>query len=144
MRLVEAAYDDEFFPGVMRTYCTVWLLEKVKWRRRKTARVWGNQGEDPLRPQWGDEFDFFDVREDAKVVIDVWNTNQLVSRSNQLQQGDGERDQFIGKVTLRLEQLMLKPADAWHELVPGRIHLQLNWTELTATGDVASAPVALT
>ena len=48
------------------------------------------------------------------------------------------------QVTLRLADLLTKPAAAWHELMFGQLHVQLSWTELAATGDAAAAPVPLT
>ena len=38
------------------------------------------------------------------------------------------------QVTLRLADLLTKPAPAWHELMYGQLHVQLGWTDLAATG----------
>ena len=38
------------------------------------------------------------------------------------------------QVTLRLAELLTKPAPAWHELMYGQLHVQLGWTDLAATG----------
>ena len=131
VRVVEAVYDAEFVSGQLDTYCALWLLESVKWRRRKSAKWGSKRGDDPMRPQWDQEFEFDEVRDDAKIVVDVWNAD------------DSGKEDFLGKVTLRLADLLLKPAPAWFELVPGRICLQLGWTALTATGDPAADPVPL-
>jgi hypothetical protein len=48
------------------------------------------------------------------------------------------------QVTLRLADLLTKPAAAWHELMFGQLHVQLSWTELAATGAADAAPVPLT
>ena len=48
------------------------------------------------------------------------------------------------QVTLRLADLLTKPAPAWHELMFGQLHVQLSWTELAATGHADAAPVPLT
>lgn len=91
VRFVEAEYDDDFVTGAsMDTYCMVWLLEKTRWKRRK-SRTWGRAQGDPMHPEWGQEFEFYDVRDDAKAVIDVWN-----------KQVGGEADQFLGKALRRL------------------------------------------
>lgn len=85
VRFVEAEYDADYVTGAMDTYCVVWLLEKTRWKRRK-SRTWGRAQGDPMHPEWGQEFEFYDVRDDSKVVIDVWN-----------KQVGGEADQFLGK-----------------------------------------------
>ena len=85
VRFVEAEYDADYVTGAMDTYCMVWLLEKTRWKRRK-SRVWGRAQGDPMHPEWEQEFEFYDVRDDAKAVIDVWN-----------KQVGGEADQFLGK-----------------------------------------------
>ena len=90
MRFVEAEYDADYVTGAMDTYCMVWLLEKTRWKRRK-SRTWGRAQGDPMHPEWGQEFEFYDVRDDAKAVIDVWN-----------KQVGGEADQFLGKALRRL------------------------------------------
>ena len=53
--------------------------------------AWGHAQGDPMHPEWGQEFEFYDVRDDAKAVIDVWN-----------KQVGGEADQFLGKALRRL------------------------------------------
>ena len=90
VRFVEAEYDADYVTGAMDTYCMVWLLEKTRWKRRK-SRTWGRAQGDPMHPEWGQEFEFYDVRDDAKAVIDVWN-----------KQVGGEADQFLGKALRRL------------------------------------------
>ena len=64
VRFVEAEYDADYVTGAMDTYCIVWLLEKTRWKRRK-SRTWGRAQGDPMHPEWGQEFEFYDVRDDA-------------------------------------------------------------------------------
>ena len=105
VEFVEAEYDANYVDAARpQTYCIVWVLEKIKWRRRKSQPAAG------LRPAWGAAFDFDEVRDDSKVVVDVWCKGELA----------GAHDEFFGKVTLRIDELLRKPAGAWHELVPGR------------------------
>ena len=65
----EAAYLEAEHP---HTFCALWLLEKVKWRRRKSQARGRGKGEEPLRPVWDEAWVFEDVRSDSKVAIDVW------------------------------------------------------------------------
>eukprot|EP00966_Prymnesium_polylepis_P106024 2455279-Prymnesium_polylepis.1 len=77
VRFIEAEYDKEYVDQPPHTYCVVWLLEKVRWRRRKTKARGRNAGENPMHPVWGgDAFVFEDVRDDSKLALDVWNVRQ--------------------------------------------------------------------
>ena len=59
VEFVEAEYDANYVDAARRqTYCIVWVLEKIKWRRRKSQPAAG------LRPAWGAAFDFDEVRDD--------------------------------------------------------------------------------
>jgi hypothetical protein len=58
------------------------------------------------------------VRGDCKLVIDVWNKGCPT----------GSHHEFFGKVTLKLSELLAKPTSAWHELLPGRVHIEVRWT----------------
>ena len=119
VEFVEAEYDANYVDAARpQTYCIVWVLEKIKWRRRKSQPAAG------LRPAWGAAFDFDEVRDDSKVVVDVWCKGELA----------GAHDEFFGKVTLRINELLRKPAGAWHELVPGRIQLRMGWTRREIAG----------
>ena len=128
VEFVEAEYDANYVDAARpQTYCIVWVLEKIKWRRRKSQPAAG------LRPAWGAAFDFDEVRDDSKVVVDVWCKGELA----------GAHDEFFGKVTLRIDELLRKPAGAWHELVPGRIQLRMGWTPTAPDGGATGATVPL-
>ena len=48
VEFVEAEYDANYVDAARpQTYCIVWVLEKIKWRRRKSQPAAG------LRPAWG-------------------------------------------------------------------------------------------
>ena len=127
---VGAEYEEAYLEGPPSgSYCVAWLLEKVRWRRRKCRPRGLGPGEEPLRPAWGDEFVFDDVRDDAKVAVDVWGVRD----------GD-EPDEFFGKVTVVLADAMRAPVTAWHELLPGRVQIELRWTPLVEGGP-AGPPV---
>ena len=128
VEFVEAEYDANYVDAARpQTYCIVWVLEKIKWRRRKSQPAAG------LRPAWGAAFDFDEGRDDSKVVVDVWCKGELA----------GAHDEFFGKVTLRIDELLRKPAGAWHELVPGRIQLRMGWTPTAPDGGATGATVPL-
>eukprot|EP00967_Tisochrysis_lutea_P077681 scaffold105562_cov30-Tisochrysis_lutea.AAC.1 len=129
LRLVEAFYEEELIEGPVRSYCNAWLLEKTRWRRRHTAE----SAEDPLHPRWDQTFEVEGVRDDAKVVVDVYNAAAP----------EGSYNEFFGKVTLKLSELLTRPTSAWHELLPGRIHIQLFWIP-TMDGEPTGAPILLT
>ena len=126
--IVGAEYDGRYIEGSPNSYCALWLLEKVKWRRRKSRKCGGGPGEEPLNPQWGDEFVFEDVRDDSKVAIDVWNVR-----------GGGKTDEFLGKATIVLADAIASPVEAWHEILPGRVQVALTWEPYDG-----GAPTALT
>ena len=132
VRFIEAEFDKEYVDAPPHTYCVVWLLEKVRWRRRKSKPRGRGPGEDPMHPVWGDEFIFDDVRDDSKLALDVWNVKQE----------PGADDEFFGKVWLHLSEAIRKPVTAWHELVPGRVQVLLTWTPYE--GDELGDAVALT
>lgn len=131
VRFVEAQYDEQYVEGTPHTYCCVWLLEKVRWRRRKCRPRGRGPGEDPMHPSWGDEYEFADVRDDSKVAIDVWNVGI-----------GGAADEFYGKVWLQLSDVIRKPISAWHDLVPGRVQVYLEWTPYV--DDTLGHTIALT
>jgi len=133
IRFIEAIYEDVYVEGPVRTYCDAWILEKSKWRRRRSQQRGQGPGEDPMHPRWGEGFEIEDVRDDSKVVIDVWNSAAAA----------GSNDDFFGKVTLRLSELLVKPTVAWHELLPGQVHLQLTWIP-TMDGEPTGEPMLLT
>ena len=59
VEFVEAEYDANYVDAARpQTYCIVWVLEKIKWRRRKSQPAAG------LRPAWGAAFDFDEVRDE--------------------------------------------------------------------------------
>ena len=119
VQFVGAAYDAAFLdPGSSpHTYCALWLLEKVKWRRRKSKPRGRGAGEAPLAPVWNETVVFEDVRSDSKLAIDVWNVPE-----------DGVADEFFGKVTIVIAEALASPVAAWHELLPGNVQIALTWT----------------
>lgn len=133
LRIVEAVYEEAYVDGPVHTFCDIWVLEKTKWRRRRSKQRGQGAGEDVMRPQWDEEFEVDKVRDDSKVVVDVWNCAGGADASND----------FFGKVTLKLSELLVKPTGAWHELLPGRIHVQLRW-QPTSDGEPTGESVLLT
>jgi serine/threonine protein phosphatase PrpC len=123
--VVSAEYEGDYVDGAPHTYCALWLLEKVKWRRRKSAQRGRGDGEVPLRPRWDETFEFDDVRSDSKLAIDVWNIP-----------ADSSTEEFFGKVTIVLSDAMQSAVAASHELLPGRIEIALRWTP--QSGSVAA------
>ena len=126
----EAAYLEAEHP---HTFCALWLLEKVKWRRRKSQARGRGKGEEPLRPVWDEAWVFEDVRSDSKVAIDVWSKADDASG----------QDEFFGKVTVVLADALLSPISAWHELLPGRVQIELQW-QPQLEDDLLGPSVALT
>ncbi|KAL3923647.1 MAG: hypothetical protein SGPRY_004154, partial [Prymnesium sp.] len=118
VRFVEAEYLEDFVEGPPHTYCVVWLLEKVRWRRRKSKPRGRGEGENPMHPVWGDEFELDDVRDDSKLALDVWNVKQ----------GAEAEEEYFGKVWLTISDALLQPISAWHDLVPGRLQVMITWT----------------
>ena len=58
VRLIGASFDDDaqsFIDGPLNSYVTIWVLEKVRWRRRRTQPCGFGRGDDPLRPQWNEQ-----------------------------------------------------------------------------------------
>jgi len=85
-----------------------------------------------MRPVWGDEFEFDDVRDDSKLALDVWN----------IRQGGASEDEFFGKIWLTISDAIRRPMASWHELVPGRLQVVLTWTPYQ--GDALGDPIPLT
>lgn len=120
LKFVEAVYEEGDVEGPVSTYCDAMILEKSKWRRRRSKQRGAAAGEDPLHPVWDEEVEVDAVRDDSKVIIDVWNKACAA----------GSQHEFFGKVTLRLSELLAKPTSVWHELLPGRVRIELRWTPL--------------
>ena len=66
------------------------------------------------------QFELDDVPNDAKVVLDVWS-----------KRAGADRDEFLGKVTVRLESALRKPELEWQDLVVGRLHFKCSWAQTT-------------
>ena len=133
VRVVRAEYDSAFLESPRpHTFCALWVLEKVKWRRRKSALRGHGKGESPLQPVWDESFTFEDVRSDSKVAIDVWNVP-----------GGANAHEFFGKTTVSIAQALQAPVAAWNELLPGRVHIALYWTPQLESEDLGER-VALT
>ena len=111
LRVIEAHFEEAFVDApVNSTYCAVCVLEKTRWRRRRSQARGRGAGEDPMRPVWNEEFELDEVRDDSRIVVDVWNCAAA----------GGDSDAFYGKVTLRLAELALAKLStdaAWHEMV---------------------------
>jgi len=135
LRVIEAHFEEAFVDApVNSTYCAVCVLEKTRWRRRRSQARGRGAGEDPMRPVWNEEFELDEVRDDSRIVVDVWNCAAA----------GGDSDAFYGKVTLRLAELALAKLStdaAWHELLPGRIQLQLRWDPADGDGTPLAAPI---
>mmetsp|Transcript_69798 Transcript_69798/g.115924 ORF Transcript_69798/g.115924 Transcript_69798/m.115924 type:complete len:698 (+) Transcript_69798:40-2133(+) len=128
--VAEAVFDKRFAQKPLNTYCFIRILEPGKWRLRR-SQPW--QGDDPFHPQWNASFEVDDVLADSKIVVDIFN---------KLPDANG-KDEFIGKVTLRLAELMREPAAAQHDIGFGTIKLQLSWEGITPDGDLCGAPTWL-
>ena len=118
VRFVCAEYDEAYLESSNpHTFCSLYLLEKVKWRRRKSRPRGRGTDEAPLKPMWDEAFTFEDVRSDSKLALDVWNVPL-----------DASADEFFGKVTVVIAQALCSPVEAWHELLPGRVQIALHWS----------------
>jgi hypothetical protein len=129
---VSAEFDPDWVDGHPHSYCVAWLLERVRWRRRKGKPRGRGMGESPLRPEWGEAFEFDEVPSDAKLAVDVWSVGVA-----------DEADEFLGKVTIRLDDALANPVDAWHKILPGRVQLQLSWQQVGPDGEELGAQVPL-
>ena len=53
VQIVRAEYDPLYLDVAKpHTFCALWVLEKVKWRRRKSTPRGRGKGESPLQPVW--------------------------------------------------------------------------------------------
>ena len=115
VKLVSAEFDAPYLNGSAQnanSFCGLWLLEKVKWRRRKSKRARG------ASPQWDETWVFEDVRSDSKFAVDVYNVPDA-----------GGADEFFGKVTISIEDALKAPVAAWRDLLPGKVQLNMSWQD---------------
>jgi hypothetical protein len=65
LKFVEAVYEKEHVQGPVSTFCDAMILEKSKWRRRRSKQRGAAAGEDPLHPVWNEEYEVDGVRADC-------------------------------------------------------------------------------
>ena len=121
VRVLQAEFHKDQPHATVRTYAELILLEPTRFRRRKVP------AKPTHNPLWNDDqakFTLQNVAPKAKLVVDVYQTQEM----NNHEQLDQTPDDFVGKVTIPLDNLMPgPPMCSWYELIPGRIRIQLGW-----------------